>query len=824
MTRPSTVATNAGSPARSAWWLGTRRRVAVALVLGLGGLGWAWSGGGWPWKARINAPKLESSDPPAFARRLPAWNPTPVKDQDQDAVPVQSVAQTRSSPASPPPPSRAATDVPPHHAVPPDSETIPPPPILLASSAPHSSNPPHGHDPDVESIPPETSATAKPLMMEPGDRALPPDAVDLSRPSPIRSIDAATRSSAPTPLVMSEPNPASTPRTSEKTSSEPPTLLELVEAPPETQFEPVATPDELGSIRVKPSSNSLEPRNEAGSIQPRPSRESQAPPSSAAAEIQPQPIRSITLGASQVYPIDLPSVLKLAGAHDLEIALAAEGVQIATARAERAKTLWLPNLFFGTQFLRLDGRVQNERGEVVDVGRNSLFLGGGATAGVSAQGPIPAGGPQRGNVLTSVIRFSDAIFEPLAALQETAARQADQAAVTNDALLRAAETYVRLTQALGHWTISNQTLDELELVAQLLETESAIAPQLATDLRRARDQQRRLQARAVRERGEFQAISAELVGLLRLDPRILVAPTDPAALAVPLVPPNLDLDELIVTALRHRPELESARELVEATLTRLRQARLRPLVPSLALSYTGGGFAGGGDGDLGGLGGRGDADVGLFWQVEGLGLADRAEVRRRAAEQRAAALRWLQVQDQVAAEVVAESRRLTAASERMTLLEANVREAVETYRRHVEELRDGDRPPADVLETLLALDHLRREHLQATTDHNLTQFRLLRALGNPVIIHDPNTGSVTLGKEADSAKLKANTDPLPVGVEGVIPTHVQAVKPWRDGPVVPLRRAANALSHAVGPVPPGSNTHAIGPPSGLAISQPPAPK
>ena len=43
----------------------------------------------------------------------------------------------------------------------------------------------------------------------------------------------------------------------------------------------------------------------------------------------------------------------------------------------------------------------------------------------------------------------------------------------------------------------------------------------------------------------------------------------------------------------NRPELGRARELMQAAVLRLKQAKLRPFVPSLAMSDSGGGFGGG---------------------------------------------------------------------------------------------------------------------------------------------------------------------------------------------------------------------------------------
>ena len=121
------------------------------------------------------------------------------------------------------------------------------------------------------------------------------------------------------------------------------------------------------------------------------------------------------------------------------------------------------------------------------------------------------------------------------------------------------------------------------------------------------------------------------------------------------------IDDLITAGLKNRPELAQAQALVDATLSRLKQARLRPFIPSLAFRYSGGGFGGGVNGFFGNFGGRSDVDVNLYWELQNLGMADRAIAKSRAAQQRTAVLQLMQLQDRVASEVVrADKQRIAA--------------------------------------------------------------------------------------------------------------------------------------------------------------------
>ena len=153
--------------------------------------------------------------------------------------------------------------------------------------------------------------------------------------------------------------------------------------------------------------------------------------------------------------------------------------------------------------------------------------------------------------------------------------------------------------------------------------------------------------------GQLEVTSTNLVRMLVLDPDQVLAPVEPAELVMRLLPEEIPLDEMIVQGLHGRPELASAQELVQATLMRLKQARLRPLVPSLAFSYSGGGFGGGLNAFFGNFGSRGDATVSLFWELQNLGFADVAAMQGSQAENETAALRLIKVENQVAADVAA---------------------------------------------------------------------------------------------------------------------------------------------------------------------------
>src|SRR5262249_40070322 len=161
---------------------------------------------------------------------------------------------------------------------------------------------------------------------------------------------------------------------------------------------------------------------------------------------------------------------------------------------------------------------------------------------------------------------------------------------------------------------------------------------------RAELAEREQDVEAARER--WRVASAELTRILRLDSSAVVEPVEPPHLQVTLVPLQ-PLDDLIPIALTSPPELAAEQALVPATIQRLRQDRIRPLVPRILLrgaatnpggTLAGGVFGGGRNDFLGDFSARSDFDIQVLWELQNLGFGNRARVSERRAENQQAVL------------------------------------------------------------------------------------------------------------------------------------------------------------------------------------------
>jgi outer membrane protein TolC len=464
-------------------------------------------------------------------------------------------------------------------------------------------------------------------------------------------------------------------------------------------------------------------------------------------------------------PINLPVALTLGDVRAVDVAAAAERIRAAAAVLEQAEVLWLPTITVGGDYARHDGRNQDSSGNVFDNSRSSLMFGVGT-----------------GIAQAAILDVGNAIFAPLVARQRLAAREADRQAASNDTLVAITDAYFNLQQARGDLAGAIEATRRSEDLLNITRQQAkAVVPELELFRVEAELARRRQAELLARER--WKLASAELARVLRLDPSAQVAPVEPPHLRVELIALDRSVDELIPIALTYRPELASRQAEVQATLTLLKQERLRPLIPSLLLrgfstpvtgTLAAGIFGGGPNSFIGNGGLRSDVDVQLLWQLDNLGFGNLARVHLREAENRLAVIDLFRTQDRVAAEVAQAYAQAQLADRRVAFAEQGVRAAAESAERNLLAMRQTKAVaekgvpqlalvvrPQEVVASVQALAQAYADYYAAVGDANRAQFRLYRALGHPA-------RCLTPGDAAPAADRPMLLPPVPTAAPGAL--------------------------------------------------------
>jgi outer membrane protein TolC len=431
-------------------------------------------------------------------------------------------------------------------------------------------------------------------------------------------------------------------------------------------------------------------------------------------------------------PINLATALRLAGARPVIISAAQASVQVAEAELAKANVLWLPSLNVGVGYYGHDGAAQGQSGNFFNNSKNEFLAGAGLTARVS-----PA----------------DALYAPLAARQVLRSREIDLQTARNDALLAAALAYFDVQQARGRVAAVRDLLDKNLALRKAIDVER-VSLAKPTDLHRAKALLAGFEDDAASAKEQWGLASAELVRVLRLDPAAIVVPLEPPNLRVTLIAPELPVDFLIPIGLTGRPELASQQSLVQAALVRIKQERMRPLVPSLILQGSpgaagpgnylmGGVFASGANGSANPTQPRADVSVALVWELQNLGFGNRALVRERQAQQQQTLIELFRVQDMVAAEIARAHVQLKSANTRVASSERGLREAKLAYDGSLAELGKLEkkaeativiRRTFEVIDALKSLSRAYDLYFASINDFNRAQFLMYRSLGYPAEI------------------------------------------------------------------------------------------
>ncbi len=431
--------------------------------------------------------------------------------------------------------------------------------------------------------------------------------------------------------------------------------------------------------------------------------------------------------AEPSFAINLPVAMQLANARPLDIAIAGERINAAQAELLRAKALWLPTLNIGTDYLRHDGQIQDIRGKVFGTSKSSFMAGVGPTA---------------------VFAISDAIYKPLAAKQMLISKEADKQTAINDSLLVVAESYFKVQEARGEVA---SALDTVKRSEELAEKTGKLSPAISPPAEASR-----VKAELARRRQDleyayenWQVKSAELIEVLHLQSGMRVSPQEPPHLKIDLIDPSRTIDELIPVGLTLRPELASQQALVQASIARLKQEKMRPLIPSVLLrgsatnpsgTLSSGIFGGGQNSTLSDFSMRNSMDLQVLWELESFGIGNIALKRQRQADNNAAVLDLYRVQDRVASEVVQAHAQTVRTSRRIKDAEDGLAFAVDTADKNIQGLsqtrRIGDTltliyRPQEVLVSIQSLQQAYKDYYKAVTESNRAQFRLYRALGHP---------------------------------------------------------------------------------------------
>ena len=407
-------------------------------------------------------------------------------------------------------------------------------------------------------------------------------------------------------------------------------------------------------------------------------------------------------------PIDLPTVLRLAGAQGIDVEIAEARLREARAAAESSTWALFPTISPGVGYRNHTGQAQSFAGPVSDVNKESVNAG--ATLFLS-------------------LDLGEAVYRRLAAKQTAQAAEHGLAAQRRQTVLQATLAYFDL--AKSHQSVA--LLEDSVRTAKDYHGQIGQAVQLGLafkgDELRAFAQVSRLEVRLRQAQDQRRGDAARLAQLLRLNIAESLVPADDRPLPLTLVDTHRKLDALVQGALNRRPEVLEAGALREAAQHQDDAARYAPLYPTLGAQVFAGGLGGSTSSARRDFGNSTDTYVTLSWKIGAGGLFDSARTEGAEARLRQTSLAETKTHDEIVRQVVEGQAHVTYLGQQLKIGEEAVRAAEQGYKLSLGRKEFAVGIVLEALQSQQDLIQARLDYANTVGESNKAQAKLRNATG-----------------------------------------------------------------------------------------------
>ncbi|MBM3836420.1 MAG: TolC family protein [Verrucomicrobia bacterium] len=419
-------------------------------------------------------------------------------------------------------------------------------------------------------------------------------------------------------------------------------------------------------------------------------------------------LRAPGVANTSIHAIDLATVLRLAGAQNLDVQIARERLAEAKANHSIAMSQFFPWLAPGVGYRRHEDRLQDVVGNVFDADKQSYVAGG---------------------TLAAQWDFGEALYRTLAAKQLANAAAHGLDAQRQESAFAAVQGYFELLYAQASVSVAEDTVriseNYLDQVQRAVEAGIAFkGDELRVQVQAERNRLIRQQSR---EQHRFAA--ARLAQILHLDPAVELRGADGELVPLGLIATNTVLSSLVQEAIVNRPDAKQSQSLIAAAEKSRSGVTYGPWIPSVGAQAFVGGLGGGRGSGSGNFGATEDYALTLGWRIGPGGLFDQG--RKRSAESRlnVAKLGQEKLRDEIVRQVIEAHTRFVSLADQIAIVERALKAAERSQQLAQDRKQFG---VGAVLETIQAeqdLTRARLDYAKAIADFDRAQYALSKAIG-----------------------------------------------------------------------------------------------
>lgn len=403
--------------------------------------------------------------------------------------------------------------------------------------------------------------------------------------------------------------------------------------------------------------------------------------------------------------INLEMVLKLGGVNNLTIKEFKQREVIALADVSKAKEWWLPTVYAGTSFHQLWGNAMNAQGTILqDVNRQNFSAG----LGINAAWDFSEG----------IFQVDAAEFKAEAAVYKTQEEQ-------NKIVLKIINTYYDFLLAQLYLKAYQELVVGADTIIAQIKTQVDADLRYPSELLLAKSNLNHLKVEMYNAKIQFDTKSAELIGLLNLDPNIgLIAGEEHLApLELVDVYESTSFND---STYKNRPEYLYLEQLMLSVESEKKTTTKGLFLPELRVgthgSYFGGVFSP--------LNPTGIINAALIWDIPLGRFAQKGSLKQYDSQLELQNIKIQQTKSQVNAEVLASRSQIKTIKLQTELAKEGSDFAEEALRQSVARQNLRTVLPFEIVQAQEIYIKSKLDYLKSVAAYNKAQYAYFVAIGN----------------------------------------------------------------------------------------------
>ncbi|HEX9509472.1 MAG TPA: TolC family protein [Puia sp.] len=415
-------------------------------------------------------------------------------------------------------------------------------------------------------------------------------------------------------------------------------------------------------------------------------------------------VSTSAINAQQILPVDLETVLKLAGANNLTVKEYQLKYQQAIADQIKAKEWWLPDIYAGFTTHYLNGAAMNTDGKIyTDINRNNIWAG----LGVAAE-----------------IDFSKGKYTLLAGKQKAAAINYQSLAERNKAILAAVEAYFDLQAEQLQYLFLRHLVGQSDTLSQQIKVQVDAGILYQSDYLLSQSNYNHLKISMLQAKGDWQMKSAMLASLLNMGSNISLISADTSLAPLELKKQIIDTTSL-TSGFTKRPEYLGLNAELQSFETGRKTANEGLLLPKLRVGLDNGAFGA----YAGPVQSTYQLNGALIWKLPFGRLSYKGDLKQWDAKIAIQNNKLEQFQNQYREEVTIATAQLQIADAQIAIAKEALRSSEESLDQSIERQKLGTAKPFEVFQAQQFYVQAQLDYFKSVAAYNKAQYGLKVALG-----------------------------------------------------------------------------------------------